>query len=254
MKPDTAICYSDGSASPNPGLCGAGVSIFYCEPDTVLDCGVSLGRGTNNFAELYGLGIIFTRLLELCLARPIIKRAVIFCDSKLALRAATSIKNPISNGPIVRAVRAAFVAVASKVELDLQWIRGHVQFGGNERVDRISKAFAQVVNNDFAFTLQARFPAGIRTRKWDPGFPLNALPTGVFLLDLPAPGRGMDVPTFALDASSEGFVDTNIGANIDSQCFRDFARTLRSLIAHSPTLPQSISAKPVGLVDDAPSN
>jgi hypothetical protein len=96
MKGNTAICYSDGSASPNPGPCGAGASIFYRDPDTVLDFGASLGRGTNNIAELCGLGIIFSRLILLHSTCPVITRAVVFCDSKLALRAATSNKEPIS--------------------------------------------------------------------------------------------------------------------------------------------------------------
>ena len=65
MSTNTVICYSDGSASPNPGLCGAGVSIFVRDPDIVFDYGASLGRGTNNIAELYGLGIIFCELLHI---------------------------------------------------------------------------------------------------------------------------------------------------------------------------------------------
>ncbi len=187
MLPDTALCYSDGSASPNPGPCGAGVSFFVRDPDMVIDFGASLGRGTNNYAELYGLGIIFTRLFSLRSSHPSIRRAVVFCDSKLALRAAVSSKNPISNGPITRAVRAAFLTVSRVMEIDLQWIRGHVQYGGNERVDRISKAFASVANNNFTHTFDVSFPASLARRVWEVGFPLSDVPVGLFLQNLPTP-------------------------------------------------------------------
>src|SRR5688572_26086222 len=43
----TAICYTDGSATPNPGPSGAGASIFLRNPDRVHDLGVSTGLGTN---------------------------------------------------------------------------------------------------------------------------------------------------------------------------------------------------------------
>ena len=46
------FCYTDSSAMPNPGLSGAGVSIFVQDPDEVVDAGVSLGLSTNNAAEL----------------------------------------------------------------------------------------------------------------------------------------------------------------------------------------------------------
>ncbi len=194
MTPDTVLCYSDGSASPNPGPCGAGVSFFYRDPDMVSDYGASLGRGTNNYAELYGLGIIFTRLVSLRSSHPTIKRAVVFCDSKLALRAAVSSKKPITNGPITRAVRAAFLTVSSVMEIDLQWIRGHVEYGGNERVDRISKAFASVANNILSHSVDASFPASATTRVWEAGFPLTGLPVGIFLQNLPTPPPILFVP------------------------------------------------------------
>ncbi len=248
MNTDTVICYSDGSASPNPGPCGAGVSIFLCEPDTVFDYGVSLGRGTNNFAELYGLGIIFSRLFALSLSRPTIKRAVVFCDSKLALRAATSLKNPISNGPIVRAVRAAYITAVRTVEIDLQWIRGHVQYGGNERVDRISKAFAQVDNNVFNCSLLPSFPAQLRKNSWEPGFPLNTLPIGVFLRNLPVPVRIMEVQADVLDISDVANVrpDSIVQRTLNSG---HTARN-RNILHESPS-PSSIASGPIIHADDA---
>jgi ribonuclease HI len=166
----------------------------------VMDYGASLGRGTNNYAELYGLGVIFTRLVSLHRAHPRVKRAVVFCDSKLALRAAVSIKRPISNGPITRAVRAAFLTASRVMEIDLQWIRGHALYGGNERVDRISKTFASIANNNFMHTVDDSFPASVVTRVWEHGFPLIGLPVGVFIQNLPEPPPVLTI--LALDPST----------------------------------------------------
>jgi ribonuclease HI len=186
MDSNTAICYSDGSASPNPGPCGAGASIFICNPDRVFDFGSSLGRNTNNFAELFALGVIFTELGKIQSSFPQIRSAVVFSDSKLALNATTSKTVPRSNGPITRAVRQAFVGLSSKMRVNLQWIRGHVSVGGNERVDRISKRFATVANNDFLSRFNDVFTSQPSSSPW-PSFPLSALPTCVFLTNLPSP-------------------------------------------------------------------
>ena len=113
MNSDTVLCYLDGSASPNPGPCGAGISIFLRDPDRVVDYGASLGRGTNNFAELFGLGIIFTELIFLQASNTHLKKAVVFCDSKLALRAATSRKKTLTNCAITRALRAVLQRVSN---------------------------------------------------------------------------------------------------------------------------------------------
>src|SRR4051794_23746681 len=57
-----AFVYTLTSASPNPGPAGAGATIFL--PDSVvLDLGASLGHNSNNYAELYAIGICFKELL-----------------------------------------------------------------------------------------------------------------------------------------------------------------------------------------------
>ncbi len=141
------FCYTDGSASPNPGPSGAGACIFLFDPDLVIDLGSSLGLGTNNTAELYALGMLFVELSKLVVRSPDITIAHIFCDSKLALLAAVSKKPHITNGSITRAVRIAFNALPPSLKVELHWIRGHSGVGGNERVDKISKAYACALGN-----------------------------------------------------------------------------------------------------------
>ncbi len=86
------------------------------------------------------------------------------------------------------------MAVSGVLVIDLQWIRGHVQYGGNKRVDRISKAFASVANNNAFLTFSDDFPTSSSSRCWDPGFPLHVLPLCVFLHSLPVPPPILDIP------------------------------------------------------------
>jgi len=62
---NTVFCYTDGSASPNPGPSGAGACVFDPSSGIVMDLGASLGHGTNNTGELYALGMLFTHLTHL---------------------------------------------------------------------------------------------------------------------------------------------------------------------------------------------
>ena len=73
---------------------GGGTSIFLRDPDVVVDCGASLGRGTNNVGELYALGMAFSQLAQIARLTSHIRRVVVFCDSKLALRACVSSRSP----------------------------------------------------------------------------------------------------------------------------------------------------------------
>ena len=72
MKSNVVVCYSDGSASPNPGACGAGASLFGADPDTLYDFGATLGHGTNNFGELYRWGC--TEIVKLRRITPSIQQ------------------------------------------------------------------------------------------------------------------------------------------------------------------------------------
>jgi hypothetical protein len=109
----------------------------------------------------------------------------------------------------------------------LIWIRGHAQFGGNERVDRISKVFASIANNHVPRTVFDSFPASSVSRSWEQGFPLTALPVDVFLLNLPSSptllvafvpvvptvsincGSQAAVPAVVVDYSGIGFVSSD---------------------------------------------
>ena len=104
IDPGIAICYTDGSAVPNPGPCGAGTSIFLNSPDIVIDAGVSLGHSTNNVAELAALAICLAELIDVFKKRTLSK-ALIFSDSSYAIKLANSKAKPSSNVNLVFLLR-----------------------------------------------------------------------------------------------------------------------------------------------------
>ena len=65
MHRNVAICYTDGSASPNPGPAGAGACIFLMDPDTLYDLTLSIGFTSNNIAEIVALDLCLYQLIEL---------------------------------------------------------------------------------------------------------------------------------------------------------------------------------------------
>ncbi len=144
FKDDVAICYTDGSALSNPGPCGAGVSIFFCDSDQIVDAGASLGNGTNNIGELAAIFVCLSELLRLFELKHF-SRAVIFCDSKYAMNCASSEAEPTSNRDLVLILRSTLIKARSLFLVDFCWVKGHAEIGGNIRVDQLSKFFASAV-------------------------------------------------------------------------------------------------------------
>jgi ribonuclease HI/exonuclease III len=178
---DTVFCYTDGSAVPNPGPCGAGASLFFCNPDVVCDAGLSLGLGTNNIAELAALYICLTELLKAHKSR-LFSRAVVFSDSRYALRLATSGKKPSANINLVKLLRAVHTEACSAFKVELHWVKGHSHFGGNLRVDSISKHFASQAGHIATDPVQLLPNYVTLSRPWHLGFPLCTIPLHFFQL------------------------------------------------------------------------
>ena len=186
LDPSSVICYTDGSAMPNPGPSGAGASIFLRNPDTVIDLGVATGLSSNNVGELVALAICLRHLIAI-FATSTFTCACIFSDSQYTIGQALSTKLPLTNKLIVNQLRADLIAARALFKVNLHWLRGHADVGGNERVDLISKSFAKSnVPDPPSFTPSA-FP-GFSTvsQPWPFGFPLSGLPCSFFTTNIPA--------------------------------------------------------------------
>jgi len=199
------VCYTDGSASPNPGPSGAGACFFVQTPDLVADLGKSRGFSTNNAAELYALGMLALKLVDLLASHPHVKRAVVFCDSKIAIDACDRPKKSknLANASIVRALQKTMEFARLKLGIELRWVKGHTTVGGNERADLISKRFANVAGNSDVFDFLGTFDCHFFTTPWAYGFPLAGLPLDFFTSKLPvAPPVASMVPDVALSCDS----------------------------------------------------
>ena len=100
---------------------------------------------------------------------------------------ATTATNPATNITLCKAVRQAFCELSRLIVVELHWIRGHSRIGGNERVDRISKAYANIDNNSARHKFNGKLSAHITQTDWPFGCDLAGLPANTFLMCLPTP-------------------------------------------------------------------
>ena len=106
LLPSDLVCYTDGSASPNPGPAGAGASIFSLSDSYVIDLGLAIGFSTNNLGELIAIGIVLRELLSRSQADHKPTRVFLFTDSLYASNAVLSTKPPNTHSDTIRALRA----------------------------------------------------------------------------------------------------------------------------------------------------
>ncbi len=126
------LAFTDGACRGNPGPAGSGTVVIF--PDgRRAEASQSLGKGTNNQAELTAIS----------LALQLLEEAGIERDSSVALFTDSS----YSNGVLTRGWKAkANVELIGSIKkelarwpgLNIHWIAGHVGVEGNERADTLA--------------------------------------------------------------------------------------------------------------------
>jgi len=137
----TSGVFTDGSATPNPGI-GGWAAVYVIDDQVVAEMNGGHPATTNNRMELTAL----MRGVELV---PAGVPTTLYSDSQLAVRTVTEwapaweargwrrARGPVENLDLVQPL---FELVRSRPELTLTWIRAHVGHRWNEYADRLAAA------------------------------------------------------------------------------------------------------------------
>lgn len=128
----THIFYTDGGCRGNPGPAGSGVFATLADGRTA-EVSRSLGRGTNNIAELTAIGIA----LDLCeeAGLPGDAPVAVFSDSSYANGVLTKGWKAKKNVDLIVGIRAK---LKTRPGVTVYWVAGHAGVEGNERADQLA--------------------------------------------------------------------------------------------------------------------
>lgn len=128
------LCFTDGACKGNPGKAGSGAAVWL--PDgTRGEASRSLGRATNNVAELTAIALAIELLDERGV--PLDAPGAILTDSAYAHGVLARGWKAKANQVLVAEVKSA---LARRPRLALHWIAGHVGIEGNERADALANS------------------------------------------------------------------------------------------------------------------
>jgi ribonuclease HI len=160
----SVICFTDGACSGNPGPAGAGAYLEF--PSNTLttargatnnhvieldgpEPGIvtasdwqSLGRGTNNIAELTAIGlamdIIKKHEKEQKAKLPETMTIKVLTDSKYCVGIFTKGWNPTKNQDLITSVKRKLAKRQACNKVSVHWVAGHCGIAGNENADLLA--------------------------------------------------------------------------------------------------------------------
>jgi ribonuclease HI len=127
VEPGTALIYTDGACSSNPGPAGLGVVVLSGEQQ--IEQSEYLGQGTNNIAELTAILRALGHLEE-------DQAALIHTDSKYAIGVVQQGWKAKKNRELVATLRAE---AARRPKATLVYVPGHAGVPLNERADELAR-------------------------------------------------------------------------------------------------------------------
>lgn len=128
----TVIAFTDGACRGNPGAAGSGAHVQL--PDgRAGEASLSLGRATNNVAELSAVGLALDLLEEAGVEAE--APVALFTDSKYTNGVLCLGWKAKANRELILGLRER---LASRRGLVIHWIAGHVGIDGNERADQLA--------------------------------------------------------------------------------------------------------------------
>ncbi len=131
---DVIVAFTDGGCRGNPGPAGSGVYVAFPDGRSV-EASRSLGRGTNNIAELTAIDIALDLLDEAEI--PADAKVAVFSDSDYANGVLTRGWKAKKNTELILGIRDK---LSKRPGVSVEWVAGHVGVEGNEKADRLATA------------------------------------------------------------------------------------------------------------------
>lgn len=132
QPPGTVIAFADGSCKGNPGPAGSGALVVLPDGRRATSC-LSLGRGTNNIAELTAVELVLDLLDE---ARvPPLQRVALLTDSSYAVGVLSKGWKAKANTELIGEVRER---LSKRPGVVFFWVAGHAGVEGNEAADGLA--------------------------------------------------------------------------------------------------------------------
>ena len=150
--PDTDIvCYTDGSANPNPGPTGAGALILLRSEQSNISLTAPLGNGTNNLGELWAIGMTVKWLID---NNKDDVTTHIFTDSSYSKGVLTEGWNPKTNRDLIHEIKNRIEEFRSNIIF--HWVKGHANIEGNEAADKAAETGSSLsrTHPDRSFSLR----------------------------------------------------------------------------------------------------
>ena len=147
--PDALVGFSDGSAIPNPGPCGAGALLFLPLNAGKVSCAMSLGQGDNNVGEIAGM-LKLLNLIDEAYRRGLVHGhppVLLFTDSLLVVGALEWGWAMTHMPPSIRGLLKAYRTRKALNPTLLYWVKAHSEVTHNETVDQDAKLGASWSND-----------------------------------------------------------------------------------------------------------
>jgi ribonuclease HI len=139
ILPLSMVAFTDGSANPNPGPCGAGAYIYdNVAPGWDTERFAALGPGTNNLGELWAVGLALQAALARIRAHPdhSYQRLYVFTDSQFTRGVLTQGWKSSQHSALARALKQLIRDFP--ITVIVEWVPAHVGIVHNERADQLA--------------------------------------------------------------------------------------------------------------------
>ena len=155
LSRDDVVVYTDGSAVPNPGKIGLGVSACFGGQTTTY--GTPIGIGSNITAELCAISSALEHILSIDGLQNF-NRVFIFSDCQNAIDLALNRCTATHSFELVRKIHSNLDHLKAIIQLVILWVPAHVGVPGNEAANTAAQNAANMVQQTSPMQHQPLIP------------------------------------------------------------------------------------------------